>query len=123
MLLERTSIVSSFLRPSIAIARPNSMVGNLGGVERSDLPYIYHHLRSGCILSLRPICGSEGRHLFFNVSYGGFHLGILGRQLADRVRELEAEGRVYRLTVESLTREKYLPPTAVTVVLEWGAEG
>jgi hypothetical protein len=46
----------------------------------------------------------------------------LGRTLADRILQLESEGRPYRLTIATLVREKYMPPTAVQVLLDWGFE-
>lgn len=122
MLLESTTAVQAFFRPSLILARPNTLLGNLGGIDRSDLPYIYHHLRNGCILTVQPVQGAEQQHLLFNVSYAGLHLGILGRTLADRILQLESEGRPYRLTIASLVREKYMPPTAVQVLLDWGSD-
>jgi len=122
MLLESTTSVQAFFRPSLTLARPNTLLGNLGSIDRSDLPYIYHHLRNGCILTVQPVQGAEQQHLLFNVSYAGLHLGILGRTLADRILQLESEGRPYRLTIATLVREKYMPPTAVQVLLDWGFE-
>lgn len=104
------------------VARPNTLLGSLGSMERSDLPYIYHHLRNGCILTVSRMQGMDQQHLLFNVGYAGLHLGVLNRTLADRIVQLEAEGRPYRLTVAGLEREKYLPPTAVHVMLDWGCE-
>jgi hypothetical protein len=119
MLLNRTLGHMPHIRPAIAIAQPNTMTAFLGGIDRGELPYIYHHLRKGCILQVGPLRSSDQRHLLFNVSYGGFHLGILSRMLADRILQLESEGRAYRLTIASIVREKYMPPTAVHVELEW----
>lgn len=119
MLLSRTMGQLPQLRPAIAVARQDTMVGHLGNTDRSELPYIYHHLSKGCILDVRSGQGAERQHLLFNVSYGGLHLGVLGRTLADRILQLEAEGRTYRLTIASIAREKYLPPTAVQVELAW----
>jgi len=119
MLLSRHIAQLPQLRPAIAIAKSNTLSGHLGSIDRGELPIIYHHLRKGCILQLQPVCGSDQRLLLFNVSYGGFHLGVLNRMLADRIVQLENEGRAYRLTIASIVREKYMPPTAVQVELEW----
>lgn len=119
MLLDRTIFQFPQIRPAIAIAQPNALMGHLGGIDRSDLPYIYHHLRKGCILQLEPLLGIGQRHLLYKVNYGGFHLGILGRTLADRIVQLENESRPYRLTIANIVRDKYMPPTALQVELEW----
>lgn len=120
MLLERTSSHRPFFGTAVTVARPNTLNGQLGCIDRSDLPYIYHHLRKGCILQVQARQGAGMNHLLFNVSYGGFHLGVLSRPMSDRILALEAEGRGYRLTISGVVREKYLPPTAVHVELEWG---
>jgi hypothetical protein len=122
MLRELHNSPIGLFRPALALARPNTLLGPLGGIDHSDLHHIYHHLRSGCILQLQPVQGLEHQHLFFQASYGGLNLGVLSRPLADRILQLEAEGRPYRVTVAELVREKYLPPTAVHVLLEWGID-
>lgn len=108
------------LRPSIHLMRPNSLIGPLGGTDRSELPYIYHHLRSGCILQVEAVAGLDQQPLFYQVRYGGLLIGILCRPLADRIRQLETEGRAYRVTISEVVREKYMPPTEVHVMLDWG---
>lgn len=119
MLLNRHISQLPQLRPAIAIAKSNTLSGHLGSIDRGELPIIYHHLRKGCILQLQAVYSNNQRLLFFNVSYGGFHLGVLNRLVADRIVALESEGLAYRLTIASIVREKYLPPTAVQVELEW----
>lgn len=108
------------LRPTVQLMRPNSLIGLLGGADRSELPYIYHHLRSGCILQVDAVTGTGHLPLFYQVRYGGLLIGILNRPLADRIRLLESEGRPYRVTVSEVVREKYMPPTEVHVLLDWG---
>lgn len=122
MLLERTFAQRPLPGTPIAIARPNTITGQLGCIDRSDLPYIYHHLRKGCILSVHRMSGDDRPLRLLKVSYSGLHLGNLNYAMAERVRQLEQEGRPYRLTVDSLDREKYMPPTAVNVVLDWGGD-
>jgi hypothetical protein len=121
MLREHAFPVRAFLNRPLMPPRPDALLGPLGSVERSELPYIYHHLRKGCILDVQPVMAANGTVLFFHVRYQGFRLGVLCRPLADRLSVLLAEGRPYRLTVSHLDREKYLPPTAVHVELEWGS--
>ena len=95
-----------------------SLRGFLGGIEKSDMPFIYHHLRKGCILGLTSITGFGNRHLMFSVNYGSYRIGILSSSMARRIQQLETSGKVYRLTISNIVREKYLPPTAIVVELE-----
>ncbi|MCF8278065.1 MAG: hypothetical protein K9J17_15130 [Flavobacteriales bacterium] len=90
----------------------------LGAMDKGEVPYVYHHLRKGCILQLQTITGADARHLMFSVNYGAYFLGILSSSLAKRVQQLEAEGKIYRLTISHIVREKYLPPTAIEIELE-----
>lgn len=90
----------------------------LGAMDKSEVPYVYHHLRKGCILQLHSVSGSDSRHLMYTVKYGSYFLGVLSSSLARRVRQLESEGKVYRLTISNIIKEKYLPPTAIEVELE-----
>ncbi len=94
----------------------------LGGMDKSEVPYIYHHLRKGCILQLHSICGSDSRHLLYTVNYGSYFLGLLSSSLARRVQQLELEGKIYRLTISAIIKEKYMPPTAIEVELECEAD-
>ncbi len=121
MLLNRSITQLPQFRSAISLAQPNTIEGRLGSLDRGELPYIYHHLRKGCILQVQRLFGTDQRHLLFNVSYGGFHLGVLSRNLADRILQLESESKPFRLTIACIEREKYLPPTAVQVALEWGS--
>ncbi len=95
-----------------------SLTGFLGGIEKSDVPFVYHHLRKGCILKLNAITGFDNRHLMFGVNYGAYRIGILNSSMARRIQELEIRGKIYRLTISNIVREKYLPPTAIMVELE-----
>ncbi|MBI1288822.1 MAG: hypothetical protein GC178_14740 [Flavobacteriales bacterium] len=90
----------------------------LGAMDKSEVPYVYHHLRKGCILQLHSVSGSDSRHLMYTVKYGSYFLGVLSSSLARRVQQLELEGKVYRLTISNIVKEKYLPPTAIEVELE-----
>jgi hypothetical protein len=121
MLLNRSITQLPQFRSAISLAQPNTIEGRLGSLDRGELPYIYHHLRKGCILQVQRLFGTDQRHLLFNVSYGGFHLGVLSRNLADCILQMEAENKPFRLTIACIEREKYLPPTAVYVALEWGS--
>lgn len=94
----------------------------LGAMDKSEVPYMYHHLRKGCILQLHSICGADSRHLLYTVNYGSYFLGVLNSSLAKRVQQLESEGKIYRLTISRIIKEKYLPPTAIEVELECEAE-
>jgi hypothetical protein len=90
----------------------------LGGMDKSDVPFVYHHLRKGCILNLHAINGEDNRRLMFGVNYGSYRLGILSSSMARRIQELEMNGKIYRITISKIIKEKYLPPTAILVELE-----
>jgi hypothetical protein len=100
----------------------NALHATLGATDKGDLPFIYHHLKKGCILQLCSITGTDARHLMFGVNYGSYRLGVLSSTLAKRVLDLENRGLPYRLTISRIEKEKYLPPTAIEVELEWGEE-
>jgi len=95
-----------------------SLTGFLGGMDKSDVPFVYHHLRKGCILNLHAINGEDNRRLMFGVNYGSYRLGILSSSMARRIQELEMNGKIYRITISKIIKEKYLPPTAILVELE-----
>lgn len=98
-------------------AASTKISGYLGGIDKSDIPYMYHHLKKGCILNLHSITSSD-RHLLFGVNYGSFRLGTLNSAMARKIQELQLSGKVYRLTIAEVVKEKYLPPTAIVVELE-----
>ena len=102
----------------IQYANITSLTGFLGGMDNSDVPFVYHHLRKGCILKLHAINGANNRRLMFGVNYGSYRLGILSSSMAKRIQELELSGKIYRLTISKIIKEKYLPPTAIMVELE-----
>lgn len=95
-----------------------ALSGFLGGIDSSDVPHVYHHLRKGCILKLNVISGIGSRHLMFGVSYGSYRLGILNSAMSRRIQHLQSRGKIYRLTIHNIVKEKYLPPTAIVVELE-----
>ena len=113
---QKTTSVNSLER--VQYANITSLTGFLGGMDNSDVPYVYHHLRKGCILKLHAINGEANRHLMFGVNYGSYRLGILSSSMARRIQELELSGKIYRLTISKIVKEKYLPPTAIMVELE-----
>lgn len=90
----------------------------LGGMDKGEVPYVYHHLKKGCILQIHSLSGADDRHLMFSVHYGSYFLGILSSTLSKRIEQLERDGKVYRLTISNILREKYLPPTAIELELE-----
>lgn len=94
----------------------------LGAMDKSEVPYVYHHLRKGCILQLHPVHGSDNRHLLYAVKYGSYFLGVLNSSMAKRVQQLEIDGKVYRLTIAQIVKEKYMPPTAIAVELEYESD-
>lgn len=96
-----------------------ALSGFLGGIDGSDVPHVYHHLRKGCILKLNVITGLNSRHLMFGVSYGSYQLGILSSTMARRIQQIQSGNLKYRLTISGIEKEKYLPPTAIKVELEW----
>lgn len=102
----------------VQYANITSLTGFLGGIDKSDVPFVYHHLRKGCILKLHAINGSNNRQLMFGVNYGSYRLGILSSSMARRIQELELSGKIYRITIAKIIKEKYLPPTAILVELE-----
>ncbi|MBP9151423.1 MAG: hypothetical protein KBF73_03995 [Flavobacteriales bacterium] len=106
----------------VQYANITSLTGFLGGMEKSDVPFVYHHLRKGCILKLHAISGADNRHLMFGVNYGSYRLGILSSSMARRIQELEMNGKIYRLTIAKIVKEKYMPPTAIMVELECESE-
>lgn len=93
--------------------------GWLGGIDKSDVPHVYHHLRKGCILQLHPITGQNQEHLMYAVNYGSYRLGILSSRMARQIQKLERQGITYRLTISGMAKEKYLPPTGIELELEW----
>jgi hypothetical protein len=108
------------LRPApLPRVHSESLFALIGGTDSSDLAHTYHHLRSGCVLSLLPVTGGEGRFMFHHVMYGPYHLGLLDSRLSQRILELQANGVPYRVTVSRIDREKYMPPRAIEVELEW----
>ena len=98
-------------------ANITSFRGFLGGIDKSDVPFVYHHLRKGCVLNLSSILNGE-RHLMFAVNYGAYRIGTLSSSMSRKVQELHASGKVYRLTIAEVVKEKYMPPTAIVVELE-----
>lgn len=104
----------------IEFPQTTQLNGWLGGMDKSEVPFVYHHLRKGCILQLNPVRGEHSRHLMFCVNYGSYRLGILSSTMARKVQELQATGLTYRLTISSIVKEKYLPPTAIKLELEFG---
>lgn len=99
----------------------NSLYALIGGTDRSDLDHVYHHLRGGCILSTEAVHSTDGRFMFHRVVYGPYHIGLLDSRLSQRLLELEANATPYRLTISRIDREKYMPPRAIEVELEWSA--
>ncbi len=95
------------------------ITGWLGGMDKSEVPYVYHHLRKGCILQLHPINGLHSKHLMYCVHYGSYKLGILNSTMAKRIQGLKDADLVFRLTISGIVKEKYLPPTAIELELEW----
>ena len=98
-------------------ANITSFRGFLGGIDKSDVPFVYHHLRKGCVLNLSSILNGEC-HLMFAVNYGAYRIGTLSSSMSRKVQELHASGKVYRLTIAEVVKEKYMPPTAIVVELE-----
>lgn len=103
----------------IQYAGVNKYFGYLGGTDQSDMPFIYHHLKRGCILNLSSVTGLNNKHLMFSVNYGSYRLGFLNSTLSKRVQELQTAGKNYRITISEVVKEKYMPPTAVIVELEY----
>lgn len=101
----------------IQYANLTSIRGYLGGIDKSDVPFVYHHLRKGCVLNLSSIVNGE-RHLMFAVNYGAYRIGTLSSSMARKIQELHTTGKIYRLTIAEVVKEKYLPPTAIVVELE-----
>ena len=90
------------------------MAGQLSGLMDGESKYIYHHLRSGSILSIK-----ELRPRLFEVHFGMHRLGRLNPIMANKITELQRSSYPYRLTIGSIIREKYLPPSAIELELEW----
>lgn len=103
----------------IQYAGATKYFGYLGGTDQSDMPFVYHHLKRGCILKLSSITGVNNRHLMFSVNYGSYRLGVLNSTLSKRVQELQSSGKTYRITMSEVVKEKYMPPTAILVELEY----
>lgn len=94
-----------------------STTGYLGGIDKSDVPFVYHHLRKGCILNLNSITTCQ-KHLMFAVNYGTYRIGTLNSSMSQRILDLQSAGKPYRLTITEVVKEKYMPPTAIIVELE-----
>lgn len=103
----------------IQYANITALSGFLGGIDSSDVPHVYHHLRKGCILNLNAISGVGGQQLMFGVTYGSYRLGILSSTMARKIQQIQSGNLNYRLTISGIEKEKYLPPTAIRVELEW----
>ena len=108
---------NSFFQERVQQANVTSLRGFLGGIDKSDVPFVYHHLRKGCVLNLSSIINGE-RHLMFAVNYGAYRIGTLSSSMARKIQELHATGKIYRLTIAEVVKEKYLPPTGIVVELE-----
>ena len=102
----------------VQYASTTRITGYLGGTDQSDMPFVYHHLKRGCILTLNSITGANNNHLMFSVNYGAYRLGVLSSTLSKRVQQLQTTGKMYRITIAEVVKEKYLPPTAILVELE-----
>jgi hypothetical protein len=109
---------SNIITERIQYSGITALTGFLGGIDGSDVPFVYHHLRKGCVLKLNVISGIENQHLMFGVNYGSYRLGILSSTMARKIQQLQAQDKIYRLTICNIVREKYLPPTAIMVELE-----
>lgn len=109
---------SNTITERIQYAGITALTGFLGGIDSSDVPFVYHHLRKGCILKLNVISGIGNQHLMFGVNYGSYRLGILSSTMSRKIQALQSQGKIYRLTINNIVREKYLPPTAIMVQLE-----
>ena len=105
-----------FAHERVQHANVTSFRGFLGGIDKSDVPFVYHHLRKGCVLNLSSILNGE-RHLMFAVNYGAYRIGTLSSSMARKIQELHATGKIYRLTIAEVVKEKYMPPTAIVVEL------
>jgi len=105
------------IQERIQSANLTSFRGYLGGIDKSDVPFVYHHLRKGCVLNLSSIINGE-RHLMFAVNYGAYRIGTLNSSMSRKIQELHATGKIYRLTIAEVVKEKHLPPTAIIVELE-----
>ena len=114
----KNELISNTLTERIQYSGITVLTGFLGGIDGSDVPYVYHHLRKGCILKLNVISGIGNQHLMFGVNYGSYRLGILSSTMARKIQHLQSQGKIYRLTINKIVKEKYLPPTAILVELE-----
>ena len=101
------------------LSNTTTLSGYLGGMDHSDVPFVYHHLRKGCILSLSSITSCTGKHLLFGVNYGAYRIGTLSSTMARKIQELQIRGMVYRITISQVVKEKYLPPTAIIVEIQY----
>ena len=103
------------------IPNTNQMTGTICGISEGESKYIYHHLRSGCILNIETEWSSGERSLYA-LYYGSHRLGRLSTEMSNRVSFLLENDQAFRLTIGAIFREKYLPPAAIEVDLEWGKE-
>lgn len=102
-----------------AIPNNNQINGIICGISEGESKYIYHHLRSGCILNIETEWSSGERSLYA-LYYGSHRLGRLSTEMSNQVSSLLKNGSAFRLTIGAIFREKYLPPAAIEVDLEWG---
>lgn len=113
----KSALNTVFLQERILYANCTSFRSFLGGIDKSDVPFVYHHLRKGCVLNLSSIVNGK-RHLMFAVNYGAYRIGTLSSSIARKIRELHSTGKIYRLTIAEVVKEKYMPPTGIIVELE-----
>jgi hypothetical protein len=113
------SITGSF--PIFRVGDPTnghrSISAQLSGLLDGETRYIYHHLRSGSILSVKTL-----QPQLFEVFFGSHRLGRLNPLMSKQLSDLVKVGCQYRLTIGSIIREKYLPPSAIELELEWVEE-
>jgi len=98
-----------------------SLYALVGATDRSELNNIYHHLRGGCILGIGAVHSPDGRFMFHAVNYGPYRLGIMDSAISQRILELDGANVPYRITISRIDREKYMPPRAIEVELEWSS--
>jgi hypothetical protein len=113
--------LNSIYRIHTPLPHLNTESGLICGLTEGEAKYIYHHLRTGCILTVKPEWKSKGRCLYA-VYYGTHRLGRLNTAMSGNIQKLESSGKVCRLTIGAIIREKYLPPSAIEVELQWGKD-
>ena len=110
---------NSIFRFHVHSPETNHVTGMICGLSEGESRYIYHHLRSGCILNAQ-VEWQSGSRCLYGLYYGSHRLGRMNTEMSNRLTGIIGQGIPCRITIGAVIREKYLPPSAIEIDLEWG---